>query len=95
MKKLMDTKPVLHAVIWIILYIITMNIGGALAEMTGAPANLITGAMMLVLSVFLVLYLRKDKKLAVFGIKGIAKGDFRKTLFYVPLIIIENDSRTQ
>ena len=34
MNKSMEKKPVLHAVIWIMIYIMTVNIGGALSEST-------------------------------------------------------------
>jgi membrane protease YdiL (CAAX protease family) len=89
MKKLMETKPILHAVIWIIIYIVTVNIGDALSEIiTGYAANSITGAMLIALSIVLVLYLMKNKKFQVYGMKGIAKKDFGKTLFYVPLILL-------
>ena len=88
MKKLMETKPILHAVIWIIIYVVMVNIGDALSEFTGAAANTITGALLIALSIILVLYLKKNKKFEAYGMKGIAKADFRKTLFYVPLILL-------
>ncbi len=88
MKRLMETKPILHAVIWIIIYIVTVNIGDAISEITGAAANTITGAMLIVLSIVLALYLKKNKKFEAYGMKGIAKADFRKTLYYVPLILL-------
>lgn len=88
MKKLMETKPILHAVIWIIIYVAMVNIGDALSEITGVAANTITGAILIALSIVLALYLKKNKKFEAFGMKGIAKADFRKTLFYVPLILL-------
>jgi len=88
MKKLMETKPILHAVIWIIIYIVTVNVGDALSEMTGVGANTVTGTMLIALSIVLALYLKKNKKFDTYGIKGITKADFRKTLFYVPLILL-------
>ena len=74
--------------IWIIIYIATVNIGNALSEITGVAANTITGAMLIALSIILVLYLKKNNKFEAYGMKGIKKTDFRKTLFYVPLILL-------
>lgn len=88
MKKLMETKPIVHALIWIIIYVVMVNIADALSEITGAATNTITGAMLIVLSIVLVLYLKKNKKFNEYGMKGIKKGDFRRTLFYVPLLLL-------
>lgn len=88
MKNLMITKPILHAVIWIIIYVVMVNISDALSELTEAPANMITGALLIALSIVLVLYLKKNNKFEAYGMKGIGQADFRKTLFYVPLILL-------
>lgn len=88
MKKLMETKPILHALIWIIIYVVMVNIADALSEITGAAANTITAAVLIALSIILVLYLKKNKKFKEYGLKGIKKEDLLKTLFYVPLILL-------
>lgn len=88
MKKIMETKPILHAVIWIIIYVAMVNVGDALTETTGMAANAITGAILIVLSMVLILYLMKNKKFKDYGLKGIMKADFQKTLFYVPLMLL-------
>lgn len=86
MNKLMEKKPVLHAVIWIMIYIVTVNIGDALSESTGAAYW--TGVLLLALSVALVLYLTKSSWIEAYGMKKITKQDARKTLFYAPLILL-------
>jgi len=88
MEKLMETKPILHAVIWIIIYVAMVNIGDALSEITGIAANTITGAILIALSIVLAFYLKKNQKFKAYGMKGIAKADFHKTLFYVPLTLL-------
>jgi len=88
MKKLMENKPILHAVLWIIIYILTVNIGDALSEITGTSASILTAVMLIALSLILILYLKKNRKFDSYGIKGITKFDLRKSLFYIPLILI-------
>ena len=87
MNKLMEKRPILHAVIWIIIYIAMVNIGDALSELTGV-ANSVTSAVSIAFSIVLVLYLKKNNCFEGYGIKGITKKDLHKTLFYGPLIIL-------
>lgn len=88
MKKLMEVKPILHALVWIIIYIVTVNIGDALSEITGTGKNTITAAMLITLSLILVFYLKKNRKFDSYGVKGITKAGFHKSLFYIPLILL-------
>ena len=88
MKKLMEIKPILHAVLWIMIYIVTVNVGGVLSEITGTGTNTITAAMLMILSLILVLYLNKNRKFDSYGMKGITKADLHKSLFYIPLILL-------
>ena len=88
MKKLMEMKPILHAVLWIMIYIVTVNVGGALSEITGTGTNTITAAMLMALSLILVLYLKKNRKFDSYGMKRITKADLHKSLFYIPLIVL-------
>ncbi|MGB7605748.1 MAG: CPBP family intramembrane glutamic endopeptidase [Lutisporaceae bacterium] len=87
MNKLREKKPILHAVMWIIFYIVMVNIGDGLSELTGV-ANLVTSVVLIVFSIILVLYLKKNNCFETYGIKGITKKDLRMTLFYVPLIML-------
>lgn len=87
MNELMEKKPILHAVRWIIIYIVMVNIGDALSELTGV-ANSVTSAVLIALSIILVLYLRKNNGIETYGLKEITKEELHKTLFYLPLIIL-------
>ncbi|PKO18565.1 MAG: hypothetical protein CVU39_03755 [Chloroflexi bacterium HGW-Chloroflexi-10] len=87
MNKLMVKKAILHAVIWILLYIVIVNIGDALSEQTGVP-NSVTSGLIIAFSIVLVLYLKKNNWIEKFGIKRITKKDLSKTIFYVPLILL-------
>ena len=87
MDKLMEKKPVLHAVLWIMIYIVLVNIGDALSEQMNT-AHLATSVLLLALSVVLVLYSKKSNRIALQGIQKTTKHDMRKTLFYIPLILL-------
>lgn len=86
MNKLMVEKPILHAVIWIVIYIAAVNVGDALSGSTGVAC--LTGLLLLALSVVLILYLKKNRRIAFYGIKKITKKDAQRTLFYIPLILL-------
>ncbi|MDF2533822.1 MAG: Abortive infection protein [Clostridia bacterium] len=87
MNKLREKKPILHGVIWIIFYIVMVNIGDGLSELAGVP-NLATSAILIIFSITLVLYLKKNNWFEAYGMKGITKKDLPMTLFYVPLIVL-------
>ncbi|MDF2821166.1 MAG: Abortive infection protein [Clostridiales bacterium] len=86
MNRIMEKKPILHAVLWIFIYIVAVNIGNALSEQIGVDQ--VTGVLLIVLSFVLVVYLKRANQLNSFGVKGITKLDLRKTLFYAPLVIL-------
>lgn len=87
MTKLMEKKPVLHAVLWIMIYIVLVNIGEALSEQMSV-AHLATSVLLLAMSVVLVWYLKKNKRFAQLGFQKGKKQDLPKTLFYIPLILL-------
>lgn len=86
MNTLMQKKPVLHAVIWILAYIATVSIGDSLSASTGFSYG--TGAMLLALSLVLILYLKKHAGFRAFGIAKVTGLDARKVLFYIPLALL-------
>ena len=88
MKKLLETKPILHAVIWVIIYIATITIGDALSETTGTGSYAIPSVLLIILSFILLRYLIKTKRFLVYGMKWASKADSRKAIFYAPLILI-------
>lgn len=88
MNKLMEKKPVLHAILWIIIYIVLVNIGDALSEQFNADHHMATGVLVLVLSAVLVLYLKKSNRLEAQGFRRMTKTNVRNALFYCPLILL-------
>ena len=87
MNNLMGKKPVLHAVLWIMIYVVLVNIGDALSKLTNV-AHLPTSILLLALTVALVLYLKKNNHFEAQGIQKVTKHDVRKALFYIPLILL-------
>lgn len=87
MHKLIKSKPIMHAIIWIMIYILVVNIGDAISQQISFE-HLITSLLLIVLSVILLLYLKKYNILGDYGIEIIRKHDLKITLFYIPLIVI-------
>ena len=87
MVRLMEKKPVLHAVVWILLYLVLVNIGEALSQSAEA-VPLVTGALLLLFSAAMVLYLKKNRNPDMPGSKRVTAGDLRKTLYYLPLLLL-------
>ncbi|RAX48670.1 hypothetical protein DQ353_14145 [Arthrobacter sp. AQ5-05] len=86
MSKLQDTKPLGHALIWVAVYIVVVNIGDFLGEEIGFPG--LTSLALLALSIVLVFYLRIGGRLAFYGIRPPLPGTPPSALFYVPLFAI-------
>lgn len=86
MNKLQENKPIWHAMIWILTYIVIVNIGDNMPEILGID-NLATVFLLIAFSLLLLLYLKKNNWFAFYGFNKIKKSDLYKTLFYIPLII--------
>jgi len=86
MRKLQDTKPILHALIWVAIYIVAVNIGDNLGEVVQFPE--LTSIVLVVLSIVLIVYLRVGGRLAFYGIRSVQPGTLPLTLFYIPLFAI-------
>ena len=87
MSKLLEKKPILHAVLWIIIYIVLVNIGDAFSEQLQIQ-NSVTSLLLLALSLGLLVYVWRTNRMKAFGVQTITKKDFRIALFYIPLILI-------
>lgn len=87
MRKLQASSPIWHAVAWIGIYVVAMNIGDALSEAIGVP-NSGTTAVLVVLSLWLIFYLRRDGWLRYYGVRAVRRSDFKKTWLYIPLVLI-------
>ncbi len=78
MNRSLETKPITHALVWIALYIIIVNIGDALK---GMP-NLSTSLLLTVFSIVLFTYSRTRMPA---GFKCLHAADAAKVLYYLPL----------
>lgn len=86
MRKLQQTRPIRHAIIWIAVYIVTVNIGDALGEQLQFPG--LTSILLLALSTVLLVYLRVGRRFASIGIRAVQPGTLPSTFFYLPLFAI-------
>ena len=86
MRKLQDTKPILHALLWVSIYIFAVNIGDNLGEVVQFPE--LTSIVLVVLSIVLIVYLRVGGRLAFYGIRSVQPDTLPLTLFYIPLFAI-------
>jgi len=87
MRKIQELKPIWHAMIWIIAYIVLVNSGDMLSELIGVT-NSATSAILIVFSIALVLYVSKNHLAKYYGLRLPKKEDYQKSLFYIPLVII-------
>lgn len=87
MKKLRESKPVLHAVLWILLYILTVNLGTALSEFVQVP-ELATIPLLIALALVLVFYLKKTELLKGLRFHPVHLEDLQQTVYYGPLILL-------
>ncbi len=87
MRKLHEKRPIWHAVAWIGIYVVAVNIGDGLSDMIGEP-NSGTTALLAVLSIWLILYLRRDGWLEYYGVRPVHRADFNTTWLYIPLVLI-------
>lgn len=86
MRRLQDTRPIWHALIWIAIYIVAFNIGDVVGERLSFPG--LTSLVLVGLSVALLIYLRVSGRLAFYGVRSVQSGTLPLTLFYVPLFAI-------
>ncbi len=86
MKKIQETKPIWHAVIWIIIYVGIINVAGIIGESTKI-GDIATSILLIVLSLILLVYLKVNKSFEFYGFKKLKKEDLKRTLFYIPLVL--------
>ncbi len=86
MGRLLKGRPVWHAVIWIVLYLLSLVFGAFLSAYLSA--NDITGIWLLLLAVMLTTYLQREGVGRRFGLCLPMEGSGVKTLLYIPLLIL-------
>lgn len=72
---------------WIGIYVIAVNIGDWLSEIVGEP-NSVTSAVLVLLSLWLVVDLRRRGWLQYYGVRALRRRHFRSVLPYIPLLLI-------
>lgn len=87
MPKLYEKKPVLHAIIWILIYIFMANMGVALSKILGVD-NLGNGILFLILSIVLFFYIKKNHWISYYGFQKLNEENFKKTYFYIPFLLL-------
>ena len=87
MRKFLVQSPVWHTVAWIGIYVVLVGIGDWLSELAGVP-NSVTTVLLVALSAFLILYLRRDGWLSYHGVRSLRRSDIDGTLLYLPLVLI-------
>ncbi len=87
MNKLMEKNAIRHAVIWIAIYVVLVNLGGMISEEVGIVDS-VTSAFVVLLSLFLLKYLKENHWIEKFGLRKIAQEDMQKTFFYLPLVLL-------
>lgn len=87
MNRILKKNAILHAIAWIGIYIGCVNVFDILSESVGV-LNLITSLGLSGLSILLVLYLKKQNKLDELGLKHVNKLDYKKMLYFIPLVIL-------
>ncbi len=87
MKIIQATKPVRFAMIWIMAYIVLVNIGDLISEKIGV-ANAATSVILIAFSFVLLVYVKKQDWSRFYGLRWPNKAEFQKTGFYIPLGII-------
>lgn len=83
----MEKNAIRHAVIWIAIYVVLVNLGGMISEEVGI-ADSATSVIVILCSVILLKYLKKNHWSEKFGLRKITKEDMKKTLFYLPLVLL-------
>jgi len=87
MRKFLVQSPVWHAVAWIGIYVVLVGVGDWLSELAGVP-NSVTTVLLVAVSAFLILYLRRDGWLAYHGVRPFRRSDTKGTLLYLPLVVV-------
>lgn len=86
LKKLYDKSKIWFAILWIIVYCVSMSLGDSLSEMIGIEKS-VTFGIGLLLSAVLLLFLKKYRLLETYGL-CLPKVSAREMFFYIPIFIM-------
>jgi membrane protease YdiL (CAAX protease family) len=87
MRRTTEKKPIGHALIWIIIYIVLVNIGDALVAYTHIK-NLATSLLLMLLAISIVLTFARQKRLAGLGLGPFSIAKSSHVLYYLPLLLL-------
>ncbi|MBR2496348.1 MAG: CPBP family intramembrane metalloprotease [Clostridia bacterium] len=86
MRRLYEKNELLFAILWIVIYVVSMSIADGLSQNVGIEKS-ITVVVSLILSSFLLVWIKKS---GLSGKYGLVKGKFppKTYLYFLPLVII-------
>jgi len=86
MRRLYEKNELLFAILWIVIYVLSMSIADGLSQNVGVEKS-ITVVVSLILSIFLLVWIKKS---GLSGKYGLVKGKFppKTYLYFLPLVII-------
>src|SRR5690554_5150406 len=87
MKALNRKSPIWHAVIWIVAYVVLVNVGDWLSELIGGP-NFVTPLLLVVFSIGLIIYVARNGWLNYYGLGPLRRNSFTGTWLYIPMVVI-------
>ena len=87
MQNIYKKNELVFALIWIGVYVIGISIADSLSEQFGI-LKVVTVPVALVLSLFLYGWIRKNKLKQYYGLRQVASVDYRKYLYFLPLLIL-------
>lgn len=87
MNALNRKSPIWHAVIWIVAYVLLVNVGDWLSELIGEP-HLATAGLLVILSIILFFYVARNDWLNFYGLGPLRRKSFTGTWLYIPLVVI-------
>jgi len=84
---LRENKPILHALVWVAAYVALVNVGDLISPQL--PAGIpVTGILLGLLSIALLIYLKRTGLVAFYGLKRPQHGTMALALYLVPLFAI-------
>lgn len=88
MRALRERSPIWHALAWIGIYVAAVQIGDVFSVDVFDVENVVTGPLLVVLSVVMITYLRANGWLEHYGIRNLRRSDFTRSFFYLPLVLM-------
>ena len=87
MQNIHKKNELFFALIWIAVYVISISTADGLSKQFGIP-KVVTLPVTLVLSLFLYGWIRKNKLKQYYGLRQVASVDYRKYLYFLPLLVL-------